>query len=552
MTGQTDAEIVEQVRMLISRLPGAAVRTLMDEMERRYAGDAPRRTAVRSVIVEHLNAKRPHRAQRLFMSLVEPLLVNDTVLLRAPQQIPGLLQRVDVAALWKVLSETGFPDLAREAQGHLDKLAKEHPVERVLGTPLALELRKRMRDAAVEHLELVLRDRKKAEQFLERLNAQALKDARGLAASIDDKPRLEATHLRTFADLLQFADVAVSTVDETLARFATPTSHPAEIEYQVSWCATAGRDIGEALPELVGSRAANLRALPLLSMCNALHRYQVVARYVGDRLEEMTPEATLAVEALLGHFAGCCGTIAALMTDVIDRANSESEGLLLVPAQMRAELDVALDRFGRVFDALMTSGLFDAGMLDSRYRFALTEASQILGGSLATFTVERARDIVFARMLAPPDTADVVWLVGFVYRWTQRISQLGLQADDLVEFQRNIRREVQSAFNAALKFEPHELMEERLAHVVRLNKVMMAMDRSVADYFTALSHNLQALMKWSLDRARMTQEELLVVNAYIALVQDQMGRSKHWVSPELKEVIETYERRLEAGFELDD
>lgn len=550
MTGRTDDEIVRQVRDLIARLPGAAVRTLMDEMEVRYAGDASRRTAVRSVIVEHLNAKRPHRAQRLFMSLVEPLLVNDTVLLRAPLPVPGLLQRVDVAALWKVLSDTGFPELAREAQVQLDRLAREHPVERVLGSPLALELRARMRDAAVQHVEQVLRDRKQGEAFLERLNAQALKDARALAP-IEEKPKLEATHLRVFADLLQYADVVVSTVDETLARFAQPTSHPAEIEYQVAWCDTAGRDIGDALPDLLGSRLAHLKAMPILAMANSLHRYAVLARYLGDRLDALPPEATLAADALMGHFGACCRTIADLMADVVDRANAESEGLLLVPPGMRGELDGALDRFGRVFDTLMTSGLYDAGFLDNRYRFALSEASNILGGAVATFTVERAREVCFARMLAPPDTADVVWLVGFVFRWTQRISQVGLQADDLLEFQRSIRREVQTAFNAALRFEPHELMEERLAHLVRLNRVMMAMDRSVAEYFTALSHNLQALMKWALDRPRMTQDELMVVNAYIALVQDQMSRSKHWVSPELKEVLDAYERRLEAGFELD-
>jgi hypothetical protein len=148
------------------------------------------------------------------------------------------------------------------------------------------------------------------------------------------------------------------------------------------------------------------------------------------------------------------------------------------------------------------------------------------------------------------DFDGVCWLLSFTWRWSQELVSLGFAADDLVEFQRTLRREIHLGFQAAIRFEPDEEKAPRLRHLVRLERIMNAMDSSIAEWFSALSHQLQKVMIWGIDRPIIRTDELQVINAYISLVQDQMTKSRHFVAPELAEVIEVYERRLTEGFEV--
>jgi hypothetical protein len=95
-------------------------------------------------------------------------------------------------------------------------------------------------------------------------------------------------------------------------------------------------------------------------------------------------------------------------------------------------------------------------------------------------------------------------------------------------------------------------MAPRLRHLVRLERLMNAMETSISEWFSALSHQLQKVMIWGIDRPIIRGDELQVINAYISLVQDQMTRARHFVAPELAEVIDVYERRLTEGFDVVD
>jgi len=544
MAGDRDEQVADQIQTLIARLPGSAVRTLMDELDQRPP-PTRRARAVRRAFLDNLNRRRPHRAQRLFMSLLEPLLIHDPLLFRAGAAVPGAFQRVDVAAVWKVLSTHVFPDLAGEVQARLDEMAEDQRIERVLLSAEALAMRARMRQAAVDYLGSCLRDRARLEPVLDRINGIALRDARVAVPGLREKPGLDAAFLRSFVHLLQRAEAMAGAIGPLTAAFPDAPGHPVEMEAQLAVIAQAETRIAAVLSDQMGPRALAAQALPILVMLNAGRRYDLVVRYIVERREDPPPHLGLVVDALASHMVGCCATMGALLANAVASA-VEAGGLLTVPDAVKAEADAALSRFAVVFKALQQAGVLADRQIELRVRYGLSGASTVLGGSASTLAVERGRALTFDRPGTPPDAEDVLWLIHFIHRWRGTLGALNLASDDVDETCRAIRREVAAMYAALLKYDAAdaEVMDRTLDHMVRLNRIMMAMGRNLSELFSTLSEGLRKLVLWALGRKQLDADAMAFVQSYIVQVQNQVQQSRHWISPELAEVLASYERHL--------
>jgi hypothetical protein len=546
-----DDEVVLQVKALMPRLPGAAVRDLMNDLEEKH-GRGERGQAIRRIIVDELNRRRPNRAQRLFTSLVEPLLVDDEIMIRAPGFVPGLLTRLDVGVMWDYLRKAALADLARDAQSRLDEICRTDPIERALMSPTALELRNRMRLAAVTHLDVTLRNRRGLDDVIEPLSATAFKVAKAKYPTLVEKHKLEAPFLRFFSDLLTNHEIVVSTVDEAVARYGHRAMQSGQLDEQFDGIQSMQSEIGLALVDLLGSRGAMMKGLPSYTLINRLERYDFGGRVVRAFPESPPAEVALTLDVMLCHFGAACRTVAEHLTAATTVGQGEMVAHLLIPDAIRSILDEALKRFAAILRELADVGVFGERGLEARYRYAMTAASNVIVGPVMHLAIDRTRAVANDRLSTAPDIDGVCWLLNFTFRWSQELISLGFAADDLVEFQRTLRREIHNGFTGAIRFEPEEEKGPRLRHLVRLERLMNAMEGSIAEWFTALSQQLQKVMIWGIDRPLIRNDELQVINAYISLVQDQMTKARHFVAPELAEVIDVYERRLTEGFDVID
>ena len=109
-------ELRQKIDALVTRLPASLVYSLLSEIEGMDSEPTDRVQLVRQYVIEYLNRQRTNRARRLFTNLFEAFLIDDDVLYHSGVSIPGMLQRVDVGALWEALSRDAFPLLAVEAQ----------------------------------------------------------------------------------------------------------------------------------------------------------------------------------------------------------------------------------------------------------------------------------------------------------------------------------------------------------------------------------------------------------------------------------------------------
>jgi hypothetical protein len=551
MVGDRDDEVVLRIKMLVPRLPGPSVRDLMVDLDEKH-GRGERGRAIRRIIMDELNRRRPNRAQRLFTSLLEPVLVEDPILVRTPTLMPGLLTRIDVAVIWAHLRHSVLAELAKEAQARLDELCREEAIERVLMAPVALDVRNRMRLAAVNYHEATLRNRKGLDLVLEPLNAAALKLAKERFPTLTEKTKMEAPFLRFVADMLANHEVVISSVDQGVARYGHKVLTTEQLDAQIEGIEAIQTEIAVALPDLLGSRGAFMRGLPTYTILNKLERYDLGGRLIRTHPESPPPEVALALDVMLGHFGAAGRTVAEYLTAATDRAASQPGRTLDVAAPVRAILDEALRRFSIILRELADVGVFGERGLEARYRYAMSAASNVISGPVIVLAVERTRATANERDAPTVDFDAVCWLLNFIWRWSQELISLGFAADELVDFQRTIRREIHYAFTQSIRYEPEDEKGPRLSHLVRLEKMMNAMEASVSEWFSALSHQLQRLMIWGLDRPVIRADELQVINAYISLVQDQVAKARHFVAPELAEVIEVYESRLTEGFEVVD
>jgi len=105
-----------------------------------------------------------------------------------------------------------------------------------------------------------------------------------------------------------------------------------------------------------------------------------------------------------------------------------------------------------------------------------------------------------------------------------------------------VREEAREAFLSAIKIEPEDIPERRIDHVVRINQLLRAVGDNIGPWISPVSRGLQEMIRMVLEIPRLrTPEVEFVVEHYFTAVRAELGRSRHWQSRELVDLMTLYE-----------
>ncbi|MEI7609358.1 MAG: hypothetical protein WCJ64_18410 [Rhodospirillaceae bacterium] len=283
----------------------------------------------RAGIVDYLNIRRPQRARRLFTALFDPLLAaDDPVLLRAPQPLPGLVCRADLAGLWAALEVFALTELTAAVQSALDRRAADTLLDDVLKSPEALAGQRRMRDAAVQVLDAQLSGDHDLSAFLDLLNRERLAEVGRLVPGLAGPAPLGRPFLVFVRDYLAVAERCAGPLAACAAGVEGDADRLVHAAETLQRELTPGLQRPGAGPELA-------HLVPLAAL-HAGRQYGAVALMLRDH-----GRAPPVAAALLGHFSACC----ALLGERVTAGGGDSDG--------------ALARLTLILPALIVAGLLD-------------------------------------------------------------------------------------------------------------------------------------------------------------------------------------------------
>ncbi|HYG91705.1 MAG TPA: hypothetical protein VD978_36270 [Azospirillum sp.] len=543
-----NSHLRKQVDELVNRVPKHALRAVIDEVECTGTQNSERAQTLRGALVEQFNKLRPLKARRLFTSLFEPLLVDDPILYRTHDPIPGLIQRVDMGGLWHALSRFAFPDLAMRVQERLDTMSRNELLDRVLASPDAMVLRALMRDEAVRYLSQVLRTRRTAEEFLIAANREALRDARQRSPHLIYKAPIDLAQLAFVHAVLEENEAVLPLMErmrQDLCDAAPPgDAAPAELDGQTAIVLGFMRELRGACPNR-GFEDPVVWLPPLLAL-NIKRRYDVVLRYMREYGGPAVSDNHPLHQALFGHFSACC----AAMTDMIrtvfgDVAMADGQPLSL-SRPVRETLNEARRRFEPSLNALNASGLMGTRLIGPRVRSLLGEVTRLLTSTVLPVVVDRTHAAAAARNAPAPDHDDLVWLLEFITAWGTTLGTVGYASPEIHTAKTRIVDDAGLAFIQATKAEEDdEALPARMQHIVRINQLLGAIGSDVTPWVSAMSQGLQRVVRHYLeDGSEITLEVQFVIDRLIAAIRNELGRSRHWQSADLVGLLRLYEARV--------
>ncbi|WP_207460416.1 hypothetical protein [Azospirillum sp. SYSU D00513] len=562
MNDESDNELRFKINELVERLPASLVYNLLSEIEGMDGEPAGRVQLVRQYVIEHLNRQRTNRARRLFTTLFEAFLIDDEALYHAGTSVPGMIQRLDVGALWEVLSRDVFPLLAVEAQEKLDVLAQREIIDRAMRDPVAVALKERMRAGAVKHLDGITGNRKAMEELLAAMARNRPRRTRLLAAFFEKAPPVEAGTVQTMRDILAHADGPIRRTAEALARFPAPAGGGAKQEgarqegarqegarQEADRHADRLLDLTAELRERGPDSEAAALLLPL-SVLNVKRNYAVVALYI--RQSGVDPGKGDAVTAgLTAHFLGTLRALSAALTAVL-RLNERVPGSAIRPsAKERGRIEALMDRLDELIEAVTVAGLMEDRRSEPAFRNGWGMAARIVVSRVAGIALERSAQAAAARRQPVSDHEDVVWLNRFLWRWQGMTGDMGYETYELVKWRDTLLEEMRANVERAMKFDDAEPLDDRMDHLLRIDALCGVFGQRVSGWISPTSHSMTRLLTHRLNGGGPSSpEETELVGSLLAAVRSEVGKSRYWKSSELMDLIELSDRkRAEAEAE---
>ncbi len=522
----------DKINALVERLPARLVHSLLSEIEGMDAGPAGRVQLVRQYVIDHLNRQRTNRARRLFTTLFEPFLIDDEALYHAGVAMPGMVQRVDVGALWDVLSRDAFPVLAVEAQEKLDGMARAEVIDRALRSPAAAALKERMRVAAVRHLDAVLTSRKAVDETLAALSRDRPRRTRLLSAFLDKTPPVEGATLLLMRDLLANADGPARLVAERLEGFSAAAPTRRERDRMADALTEAAADLAGRTP----GGAVFTHLLPL-AVLNVARNYAVAALHI--RQSGVDPgRGNPVTEALTAHFLGTTRALGAALT-VILKLNERVPGSAIRPsAREKARIEGLLQRLAQLIEAVTLSGLLEDRRSAPAFRNAWQAAGRIVGTRVAAVAMERSGQAAAARRQPVIDQGDAVWLNRLLWSWQGLGRDLGDETGDLVKWRDALLEEMRANVEKAMKFEDGDPLDERMEHLLRINELSTVFGQRISGWIPATSRNMTLLLTHRLERGpAASPEERAIIDDLVATARTEIGKSRYWKSHELADLV---------------
>jgi hypothetical protein len=542
---------------VVARIPMHAIRSVLDAVEGAPSPHAERARHLRDALVDHFNRLRPMKARRLFTSLFEPFLVDDPILYRSAESVPALIQRVDMGGIWAALTRYAFPGLAAEVQSRLDALAREAMLDAVLASPDAMVMRELMRKEALDFLYTMAGDRKLTDRFLALANDEALHDARLRTQYLGRKAPIDSDLLGFVRALLEHNEVLVPLTERmrrdieelrTGEMQGASDLRSAEVDCQSALMVgfvRRVRDLG--LPFRDQSQLLAWFA-PLYGL-NVKRRYDVFLRHIREHGGPAVRESHPLLRALLCHFNAACTTIREVVDGMFGDMEIQDGGVLSAPVPTRTLLHEAVERFDRALTALSGTGFLASRSTGPALRAELAAVSRELTGTVMPALAARLQAAMNTRHAPVPDHEDIVWLLELVWRWGRTLGNAGYANPELKSLRLYAVETGRLAFIQAMKAEPQEKPAHRMAHMLRIRRLMVAMGETVDGWISPVSQGLHRVVHSYLEEVdEITTDEWAVIDAFVASVRRELSRSRNWQSADFVDILRLHEgkRRREA------
>ncbi|MBP2228394.1 hypothetical protein J2847_001676 [Azospirillum agricola] len=543
-----DTEIFRrQMNEVVSRIPMHAIRSVLDAVEESAAPNGQRARHLRDALVDHFNRLRPMKARRLFTGLFEPFLVDDQILYRAPEAVPALIQRVDMGGIWSALTQHAFPALAAEVQSRLDDMAREAMLDAVLVSPQAMGLREEMRREALDFLIRMAADRKLTDRFLATANDEALHDARLRTQYLGRKAPIDSDLLGFVRALLEHNAVLVPLTERMRRDIeemqAGSDSRSAEVECQSALMVGFVRRVRDLGVPFRDQSQVLAWFAPLYGL-NVKRRYDVFLRHVREHAGPAVRESHPLLRALLAHFHAAGTTIREVVDGMFGDVDIQDGGVLSVNTATRELLSGAVERFDRALTALSGTGFLASRSTGPAIRGQLAEVSRALTGTVMPALASRMQAAMSARIAPVPDQQDIVWLLELVWRWGRCLGNAGYANPELKSLRLYAVETGRVAFVQAMKAEGDERPAHRMAHMLRIRRLMAALGEGVDSWISPVSQGLHRVVYAYLDQVEaIAEDEWAVIDAFVAAVRSELTRSRHWQSADLVEILRLHEMR---------
>jgi|GEM_PF-1639405 len=536
-------EIRDQILTLVSGLPPSTVHELFDLVGFPDEIQSERMLLAKFALIEYLNNLRPHRAQRLFMELFEPLLTSDFSLLRVERMLPGIVHRLDLACLWTGLSRYAFPQLVVESQHKLDALTHSMLIEKALVTPEARMLQDHMRHQSIAYIDRIAGHDQRARSFLSFVNQARLDEARERGTCFEAVVPIDAAYLTFLRDLMTHSDVAMPAVRDLMGKLPTQKVGAAEARALARRMTQSVEKLRHQLGHEAGGERSLLSVLLPLAAIHVRHRYEVVAPYLRETGLASHRNDQVAA-ALLGHFAACCRSISALLEGGLELKTRIPGGPLRIPAPIREQLEAAALRLEDQMAALVSAGFLENTTTEPLFRFAWAELARFFLERIAPLALEVGKNAMMARHAGAIDHDSGLWLVRFLWQWhllSERFEQEMVDFDEWRDKMLNILR---FAVGKATVYEEHDDPRLRLAHLARIGSFATIFQRRLGEFVSVGRQNVCMLVTFALERFDELEDELAdLVRDYVTMARGEIVKKTSWVSPELRDLVRRADER---------
>lgn len=491
-------------------------------------GQAEGRVApIRRALVDRLNRLRPQRARRLFTSLVEPMLVGETLASEDHTHVPYAFSRADMGGIWQALARRAYPDLAQEAARLLDRLCETQLIDNAMAEPPAAAMRDRLRLATIEYLGQVLADRTLTEQFLEAANhLRDREHARTAPIGAGSLPPMGRTLL---ADVVE-AMMGEPVLTPALTRHLPPLNATADAETAGAALIAATNEIAAAL-KAAGLPILSAEALPLTAL-NRLSAYGAVAAYLRRR---GTAGDRRVGPALAAHFANHLHAFA-LTLGVAAPVERREDTPLSLNAGTRARLIALTEHLEAEIGAIRRAGLFDSPALLPLLREAVVDSAARLAKSAFERMAHRYSAALNHRHDQAIDDDDVRLIATLLARLRAALLPTGLPIGQFTAWRDRARSDIEFAVHRATRLEGEgdENLGDRFRHLERIEDLAQAIGRSIAADLQPTSRHTQAIIAARLDDpTALSPAGARMCAGFVANIRSEIAKVRYWRNPEM-------------------
>lgn len=552
---QPDAALRQQLSQLLNALPAPAVHGIMREIDgvdpgKRSNGSLHRLKVVRTTLIEELNRRRPHRAQRLFMTLFEPLLVTDAVLFLAYRPIPGVFQRFDVKILWQSLTRQAFPALVDKTQALLDEHCQTMLVEEALQREDALALREEMREAACTYLDRICANNAETANLTSVLNK-----ARGeaIAAEFPEVDRLvplDRGYLSYVRDYLQGKAAVAPRVEKALQAFRGDPRTRNDSDKRSKALEDAVTEAQKEISAAGGNpRIGNLIPLSFLHLKQA---YNLTATYILREVGTLDERDALA-DALMGHFTAVTKALQVRIKTALGVTDQHlarkrkpddppPPERVVIAMNDKESLEALLDRASRATHGVRTSKLLEHETIGRVFHFHWRELTQFLSMLVSRVLGARIKASLAAAHEPSDDHDDVIWLSRFIWRWHETARDLEEDSMFFDQWQTQVIGDVKAALDEAMRSQFMDAVGVRMGYLMRLDAMAMCVGSRVTRVISVTSDNFVHLMQQRLEAGgELSKDERFIIREAVQLAREELHKSKNWQQPNLARLVELAE-----------